>query len=43
MTFVIKSNFDTGYLQEDYVFDLEGYDFILDRETIFTSDPSLVE
>ena len=43
MTFVIKANFDTGYLQEDYVFDLEGYDFLLNRETIFTSDPSLVE
>ena len=43
MTFVIKANFDTGYLKEDYVFDLEGYDFLLDRETIFASDPSLVK
>jgi hypothetical protein len=43
MTFVIKDNFDKGYLQEDFVFDMEAYDFILNRESIFLSNPSLVE
>mmetsp|Transcript_7702 Transcript_7702/g.11946 ORF Transcript_7702/g.11946 Transcript_7702/m.11946 type:complete len:168 (-) Transcript_7702:1218-1721(-) len=39
MTFVIKDHFDKeGFLMEDYAFDVEGYDFILDRRTIFTED-----
>ena len=38
MTFVIKDNFDkNGIKLEDYVFDLEGIDFILERSTTFTS------
>ena len=37
MTFVIKDNFEkNGNLLEDYVFDIEGYDFILYRNTFFT-------
>ena len=38
MTFVIKDNFDEGYMQPDFLFDLEAYDFIHNRESIFTSD-----
>lgn len=39
MTFVIKDNFDhNGAVMEDYLFDLEGYDFILGRNTLFTAD-----
>jgi hypothetical protein len=38
MTFVIKDFVDThGYLNDDYSFDLEGNDFILERSSIFTS------
>ena len=42
MTFVIKDLFDEGYLRSDFLFDLEGYDFIYNRETIFTSDEDLM-
>jgi hypothetical protein len=43
MSFVIKDNFDNhGYITEDYLFDLEGYDFILNNETILTEE-SLVQ
>lgn len=42
LTFVIKDLFDDGYIRSDFLFDLEGYDFIYDRETIFTSDNELV-
>ena len=43
MTFVIKEFFDKqGYIMDNYLFDLEGYDFILDRETLFTEDETLV-
>ena len=39
MTFVIKDNFDhQGHVMEDYRFDLEGYDFILNRNTLFTEN-----
>lgn len=32
MTFVIKENFDhKGYVMQDFIFDIEGYDFVLDR------------
>lgn len=38
MTLVIKDHFDkNGFLQEDYQFDLEGFDFILFRNSIFTN------
>ena len=37
MTFVIKDNFDkNSYAMTDYAFDVEGYDFVLNRNTIFT-------
>ena len=37
MTFVIKDNFDKcGYIMEDFLFDIEGYDFVLHKNTIFT-------
>lgn len=37
MTFVIKENFDKlGYVLNDYLFDVEGYDYILNRNTMFT-------
>ena len=37
MTFVIKDNFDkAGHVLTDYVFDVEGYDYILNRNTVFT-------
>ena len=39
MTFVIKDNFDKcGYVMDDYLFDIEGYDYIIDRKTIFHQD-----
>lgn len=43
MTFVIKENFDEGYLRSDFLFDLEGYNFVYNRQTIFTSDTNLVQ
>jgi hypothetical protein len=37
MTFIIKRNFDKGgYLRKDFLFDQEGYDYILKRNTVFT-------
>ena len=37
MTFVIKDNFDrNSFTMKDYLFDLEGYDYILNQNTIFT-------
>ena len=37
MTFVIKDNFDKkGFVLNDFLFDIEGYDYILNRETMFT-------
>ena len=37
MTFVIKENFDkNSYVMNDFAFDVEGYDFILNRHNIFT-------
>lgn len=37
MTFVIKDNFDKcGYVMDDYLFDPEGYDYVLNKNTIFT-------
>jgi hypothetical protein len=36
MTFVIKENFDKlGFVVDDFVFDPEGYDYILKRNSIF--------
>jgi hypothetical protein len=43
MTFVIMENFEKqGYILEDFLFDLEGYDLILNRETIFQAKSHLV-
>lgn len=42
MTFVIKENFDEGYLRDDFLFDIEGYDYIYNRQTIFTTDRNLI-
>ena len=37
MTFVIKDNFDEGgYVSNDFLFDSEGYDFVLGKNTLFT-------
>lgn len=37
MTFVIKKNFDEGgYISKDFLFDSEGYDYVLGRNTVFT-------
>jgi len=37
MTFVIKDNFDQGgYISNDFLFDSEGYDFVLGKNTLFT-------
>lgn len=37
MTFVIKENFDkNSYAMEDFLFDIEGYDYIINRNTMFT-------
>jgi len=36
MTFVIKDNFyKRGYLSGEYFFDLEGYDYIINKKNIF--------
>mmetsp|Transcript_9402 Transcript_9402/g.14358 ORF Transcript_9402/g.14358 Transcript_9402/m.14358 type:complete len:114 (+) Transcript_9402:4925-5266(+) len=43
MTFVIKENFDKqGYVMEDYLFDLEGYDYILHKNTLFTQSKGFI-
>ena len=42
MTFVVKDNVAENYLQPDFLFDIEGYDFIYNRETVFTDDRNLV-
>lgn len=43
MTFVIKDNFDEeGYVRDDFLFDIEGYDYIYNRQSIFTSDKNLI-
>jgi len=37
MTFVIKENFDKlGFVVDDFMFDVEGYDYILNKNTMFT-------
>jgi hypothetical protein len=37
MTFVIKENFDkNSFAMEDFLFDIEGYDYVLNRNTLFT-------
>ena len=37
MTFVIKDNFDKlGFVVDDFVFDSEGYDYVLNKNTVFT-------
>ena len=42
MTFVIKDNFDEGYVRSDFLFDIEGYNFVYNCETVFTDDYNLV-
>lgn len=43
MTFVIKENFEkNSFAMEDFLFDVEGYDYVLNRNTIFT-EGSLVK
>ena len=37
MTFVIKENFDKiGFVTSDFLFDVEGYNYILNKNTMFT-------
>ena len=37
MTFIIKMNFENGgYITDDFQFDVEGYDYILKRNTVLT-------
>ena len=37
MTFVIKENFDlNSFSMVDYLFDIEGYDYVLNLNTVFT-------
>jgi hypothetical protein len=37
MTFVIKENFDkNSFSMRDFLFDIEGYDYVLNRNTVFT-------
>ena len=37
MTFVIKENFDEGgYIAKEFLFDPEGYDYIMRKNTVFT-------
>ena len=39
MTFVIKDNFDkNSYAMSDNEFDIEGYDYVLNNNTIFTEN-----
>ena len=39
MTFVIKDNFEkNSYAMSDYLFDIEGYNYTLNRLTIFTEN-----
>ena len=43
MTFVIMENFEKqGYLLDDFLFDLEGYDLIQNKETILLTNKHLV-
>jgi len=36
MSFVIKENFDkSGYVRDDFLFDLEGYDYIINKGNLF--------
>ena len=39
MTFVIKENFDlNSFAMVDYLFDIEGYDYVLNQNTIFSEN-----
>lgn len=43
MTFIIKKNFESGgYICTDYLFDQEGYDYILKRNSVFTEGSLVV-
>ena len=44
MTFVIKDNFDQGgYVSNDFLFDCEGYDFVLGKNTLFTEGNLVIQ
>ena len=44
MTFIIKRNFDKGgYLRDDFIFDEEGYNYVLKRNTSFTDGKLITE
>ena len=44
MTFVIKDNFDQGgYISNDFLFDSEGYDFVLGKNTLFTEGNLVIQ
>jgi len=37
MTFIIKDNIEQiGFTNEDYLFDIEGYNYIIERNSVFT-------
>lgn len=39
MSFVIKDNFDkSGYVRNDFLFDIEGYDYIINKHNLFFED-----
>lgn len=43
MTFVIKENFDkNSYAMKDYLFDIEGYDYVLNQNNIFSENNGLL-
>lgn len=43
MTFIIKMNYDNGgYINDDFQFDVEGYDYILKMNSVFTEGTLVV-
>ena len=43
MTFVIKENFDkNNYVMDNYLFDIEGYDYVLNQNNIFSENNGLL-
>ena len=37
MTFIIKDNIEQlGFTNEDFLFDIEGYNYIIERNSVFT-------
>ena len=44
MTFVIKDNFDkSGYIMDDFLFDIEGYDFLINKQNLFFNHDLITE